>query len=196
MPRSRRPAARIGLAALALATLASAASADVIEIAPDGAVTTYSGPMVHTDAGAAAIALPAPPEAVPRLGAAADVRRELARAADRYALSRDLVEAVARQESGLRHDALSPKGAIGVMQLTPGTARELGVDPHDLGQNIAGGAAYLAQMLRRYDGDLRLGLAAYNAGPGAVDRYRGVPPYAETQRYVGAVLGRLGAGRR
>ena len=67
------------------------------------------------------------------------------------------------------------------------------MDPGDLKGNIDGGAAYLAQQLRRYGGDLRLALAAYNAGPGAVDRYRGVPPYAETQTYVRAILGRLSA---
>lgn len=73
----------------------------------------------------------------------------------------------------------------------PGTARGLGVDPFDTRQNFEGGARYLAMLLRRYDGDIILGLAAYNAGPGAVDRYGGVPPYPETQAYVAAVLNRL-----
>ena len=84
-----------------------------------------------------------------------------------------------------------PKGAVGVMQIMPSTALSLGVDRYDLRQNIEGGAAYLRMMLNRYRGDTALALAAYNAGPGAVDRYRGVPPVAETQAYVGAILGRL-----
>jgi soluble lytic murein transglycosylase-like protein len=102
-----------------------------------------------------------------------------------------LVEAVAWQESRYNQMAVSPKGALGVMQLLPSTASDLGVDPSDLRGNIEGGVAYLAQQLRRYGGDLRLALAAYNAGPGAVDRHRGVPPYAETQTYVRAILARL-----
>ncbi len=73
----------------------------------------------------------------------------------------------------------------------PGTARALGVDPHDSRQNFAGGAAYLSGLLKRYDGDTVRALAAYNAGPGAVDRYGGVPPYKETRAYVAAILDRL-----
>jgi len=190
-------AMRIGAAWIAAAAFAALAAepacADVLEIAPDGAVTTYSGAMVHTDAGATAIVQSIRP---PARQASADVRLAIAGAAERYGLSRELVEAVAWQESRLRHAAVSPKGAVGVMQLTPGTARDLGVDPRDLGQNIAGGAAYLAQLLRRYDGDLKLSLAAYNAGPGAVDRHRGVPPYRETQAYVASILSRLSQTRR
>ncbi|HWM61070.1 MAG TPA: lytic transglycosylase domain-containing protein, partial [Rhizomicrobium sp.] len=85
----------------------------------------------------------------------------------------------------------SPKGARGVMQLMPGTARGLGVNAGDLSANVDDGAAYLAQMLDRFDGDIIKSLAAYNAGPEAVTRYGGVPPYPETQAYVSAVLGRL-----
>ena len=79
------------------------------------------------------------------------------------------------------------------MQLMPATARALGVDPRDADQNLMGGARYLGGLIRRYDGDLTLALAAYNAGPGAVDRHGGVPPYRETRLYVRAVLNRLGA---
>ncbi|CAN7326491.1 lytic transglycosylase domain-containing protein [Phenylobacterium sp. LjRoot219] len=187
-------AIRIGAACVAaLALAAGAARADVLEIAADGAVTTYAGAMVHTDGGATALVPPARAIAGdPTL----DIHRAIADAAQRYALRRDLVEAVAWQESRLRPAAISPKGAVGVMQLMPATARDLGVDPFDLKQNITGGAAYLAQLLRRYDGDLRLSLAAYNAGPGAVDRHRGVPPFPETQAYVAAILSRLGQPER
>lgn len=188
---------RIGAACIAAAAFAALgaqpACADVLEIAPDGAVTTYAGAMVHTDAGATAIVQPASP---PPGQTSGYVRIAIAGAAHRYGLRRDLVEAVAWQESRLRHAAVSPKGAVGVMQLTPATARDLGVDPRDLEQNVAGGAAYLARLLRRYNGDLELSLAAYNAGPGAVDRHGGVPPYRETQAYVAAILRRLGRSPR
>ena len=75
----------------------------------------------------------------------------------------------------------------------PRTARDLGVDPHDPAANLQGGAAYLRVLLDRFDGDLVKAIAAYNAGPGAIDRHRGVPPYPETRRYVAAVLARLAA---
>lgn len=88
--------------------------------------------------------------------------------------------------------AVSPKGARGVMQLMPGTARALGIDARDTIANIDGGADYLSRMMRRFDGDLVKTLAAYNAGPEAVDRYGGLPPYAETANYVRAILRRLG----
>jgi soluble lytic murein transglycosylase-like protein len=86
---------------------------------------------------------------------------------------------------------VSRASAVGEMQLLPGTARQLGVDPRISRQNVAGGAAYVRALLRRYDGDLIKTLAAYNAGPEAVDRYRGVPPFKETKAYVAAVLDRL-----
>ena len=95
------------------------------------------------------------------------------------------LRAIAHAESGLRADAVSPKGAQGVMQLMPATARELRVtDPFSPAQSIDGGARYLAELLRQFQGDRRLAAAAYNAGPGAVARYGGVPPYAETRSYV------------
>ena len=179
-------------AALALSlTAGGPAMAQVLEIGDDGAVTTYAGPAVYTAQGATPILPPeptmaqtAPPEEVVRL-----IRESSAR----HAVPAEVVEAVAWQESRFNNAAVSSKGARGVMQLLPKTASDLGVDPGDLKGNIDGGAAYLAQQLRRYDGDLRLALAAYNAGPGAVDRHRGVPPYAETQSYVRAILARLSA---
>jgi hypothetical protein len=112
-------------------------------------------------------------------------------AARRHDLAPELVDAVARQESGYRAAAVSRVGALGVMQLMPATARALGVDPHDPAANLDGGAAYLKAQLDRFDGRIDLALAAYNAGPGAVLRHGGVPPYRETEAYVAASLDRL-----
>ena len=115
--------------------------------------------------------------------------RELVEAAARKnGLPPNFVHSVVRAESGYKPDAVSPKGAIGLMQLMPATAKAYGADPHDPGQNVEAGAAYLRELLIKYDGDARRALAAYNAGPGAVDKYNGVPPYAETQTYIERVL--------
>jgi soluble lytic murein transglycosylase-like protein len=105
----------------------------------------------------------------------------------------EFVRSVAAVESAFREKAVSPKGAIGLMQLMPGTARDLGVNPHDAAENAHGGAKYLKELLLRYKNasdPVRLALAAYNAGPGAVDRYGTIPPYRETQQYVERVLRR------
>lgn len=101
-----------------------------------------------------------------------------------------LVRCVAEVESALKQDAKSSKGATGVMQLMPDTAKELGVIASDTRENIRGGASYLRDLLTDYDGDAVLALAAYNAGPGAVKRYGGVPPYPETRLYIQKVLER------
>jgi len=107
-----------------------------------------------------------------------------------------LVESIAAVESGMKTNAVSPKGAIGVMQLMPGTARQLGVDPHDVAQNIDGGTRLMRELLIKYQDDpdqVRKALAAYNAGPGAVARYRGIPPYKETRDYVRKILNKMSA---
>jgi len=108
------------------------------------------------------------------------------RVAERHGLDPDLIHAVILAESAYREKALSPKGAMGLMQLMPATAERLGVDdPWDPLQNIEGGAKYLRFLLDRYQGDVELAVAAYNAGEGAVDRYgRAIPPYKETITYV------------
>jgi soluble lytic murein transglycosylase-like protein len=117
-----------------------------------------------------------------------DLDAIFARASAVYDIPEDLLKAVARAESGFNPNAVSRSGAVGVMQLMPGTARALGVaDSYDPEQNIMGGAKYLRQMLDEFGGDVELALAAYNAGPGAVRKYGGVPPYEETQNYVRTV---------
>jgi hypothetical protein len=109
--------------------------------------------------------------------------------AARYNLDTELVLRIIEAESGGDPRAVSPKGAMGLMQLMPETARALGVsDPFDPMQNIEGGVRYLSHLLRRF-GDLRLALAAYNAGPGRVLQYGGVPPFPETQRYIERIFG-------
>ncbi|HSO17890.1 MAG TPA: lytic transglycosylase domain-containing protein [Desulfosarcina sp.] len=121
------------------------------------------------------------------------VHRGIRQAARKYGLPEKLIESVIRAESDFQADAVSPAGARGLMQLMPATARELGVtDPFDVQQNIDGGAKYLRRMLDRFDGDLKLALAAYNAGPGTVARYDGDVPYRETRDYVRRVLAGMG----
>ncbi len=116
------------------------------------------------------------------------IQELVTRAAVNNGLPPEFVHSVARAESAYQPNAISNKGAIGVMQLMPGTAAALQADPHDPEQNIEAGARYLRELLLRYDGDSVKALAAYNAGPGAVDRYNGPPPYRETITYVDRVL--------
>ena len=118
-----------------------------------------------------------------------DWRSRISDLSEKYGMDENLVRAVIRMESGGKTDALSSKGAMGIMQLMPGTAKMLGVeDPYDPVQNLEGGIKYLSQMSDKYDGDLEKTLAAYNAGPGRVDSYGGIPPFAETQHYVKTIL--------
>ncbi len=140
-----------------------------------------------------------PDEVVEEIAAAQgdDVQALARAAAERYGLDPDLVLAVVGAESGFAPKAVSPKGAQGLMQLMPRTAAELGVvDAFDPAANLDGGSRYLESLLVKYRGNLRLALAAYNAGPGAVARHGGVPPYRETQEYVRRVMRRYGAKRQ
>lgn len=119
------------------------------------------------------------------------IRELVHRVAEYLKLSPRLLEAVALAESGGDQGAVSRAGAIGVMQLMPGTARGLGVNPWDLEQNVLGGSLYLKRQLDRY-GSIPLALAAYNAGPRAVEKYNGIPPYKETHQYITRVLSIMG----
>lgn len=139
---------------------------------------------------------PAPPPAAAALTPAAnltptksELQEMLARAGEAHRIDADLLASVVHAESGGQVRAVSRTGARGLMQLMPGTAAVLGVnDSFVPEQNIAGGAKYLDQLLTRYKDNIALALAAYNAGPGAVDRYHGVPPYRETRAYVARVI--------
>ncbi len=108
--------------------------------------------------------------------------------ADKYGVPRDVFFGLVSQESGWNQGARSPVGATGLTQLMPGTAAGLHVDPNNWMQNLEGGAKYLSYQLKAFGGDVTLALAAYNAGPGAVRKYNGVPPYSETQNYVKRVM--------
>ncbi|MGQ7830713.1 lytic transglycosylase domain-containing protein [Altererythrobacter sp. Z27] len=195
-----------GAVALALASVP--AQADVLELGADGARWIAGGPAEASaapDTPAASIVIadaprPEPAQRDPQLvasveasarGVPAPYAAKVAELAARYDLSPALIEALVWQESRWQHGAVSPKGARGLAQLMPGTARDLGVDPADPFANLEGGARYLREQLNRFDGDLEKALAAYNAGPGRVERAGGVPRIAETRQYVAAIMGRL-----
>lgn len=201
---------------VAVMGLAAQARADVLELSPDGA-RWVAGPLaVQPQAVADPAAAPAgagqqplsvsdpawadvpviPEHAIadPARHAAGIPPRyhaKILELAERFDLSPSLLEAVVWQESRWNEDAVSPVGAQGLAQLMPGTARYLGVDSHDPFQNLEGGARYLREQLDRFGGDLEKALAAYNAGPGRVERAGGVPNIRETKQYVAAIMGRL-----
>ena len=162
----------------------------VVEI-PQTAVAGYEQEEIVAPAPPAA-AVPDEKNAVTPAAAIPYTPAELAAwAAKKYLHPDSFVRSVMKAESGFQPNAVSPKGAIGLMQLMPDTARVLGVDPRDPRQNADGGAQYLRQLLARYESDpnqVLLALAAYNAGPAAVERYHGVPPYRETREYILRVL--------
>ncbi len=170
---------------LAIAILATpvAVSAQVIEIDPAGEARTYNEPTLFTASEAVAISRDEP------LARSDDPIALIEQAARVHRLDPSLLKAVAWQESRGRMSAISSKGAQGVMQLMPGTALQLGVDPRSMAGNIRGGAMYLRQQIDRF-GSVPLALAAYNAGPGAVLRFGGIPPYRETRDYVARIMGR------
>jgi Transglycosylase SLT domain len=117
------------------------------------------------------------------------IETSIQQAANKYNLPPGLIKGVIRAESNFRADAVSPAGAQGLMQLMPATAKELGViKPFDIDQNIDGGSRYLRKMLDSFNGDIKLALAAYNAGPGTVRKYDGDVPYPETIKYIERVL--------
>ncbi len=159
------------------------AQAQVIQIDDSGEAQTFDRPTVFAGGDAETIS-PTPAKIAstqPALFAAA---------AKSHGLDLALLQAVAWQESRGRMSAVSPKGARGVMQLMPGTAAEMRVRSDDLADNIRGGALYLRRQLDRFGGSVPLALAAYNAGPGAVLRYKGIPPYRETRDYVARIMNR------
>jgi soluble lytic murein transglycosylase-like protein len=137
------------------------------------------------------------PGAASELPAGTPFGAEITAAAKRHGLDPALLAGLVKQESGFDPGAVSPAGAQGLTQLMPGTAAGLGVtDPLDPAQALEGGAKYLREQLDRFGGDVARALAAYNAGPGAVQRYGGIPPYAETQNYVRAVQAHAASFRR
>jgi len=157
-------------------------SSRIEALAFENALGAASGGMRYSQARSAGSAMLAE--------ASGPVATLVADAANRYGLDPALLASLVRQESGFNPAAVSNAGAMGLTQLMPETAAQLGVtDPLDAAQNVDGGARYLRGLLDRFHGDTRLAVAAYNAGPGAVERYGDVPPYAETQSYVLAVLG-------
>ena len=189
----KAPVSVLALLALAAAMPAAADEIVVREDPQDGLVFRSqhapAQPLSAPAAQAAAVRGKVPAAAAAqRARAFAPLLRDAARA---HGLPEALLQAVVEVESGFRADAVSPKGAVGLMQLMPGTARALRVrDARDPAANLDGGARYLKELLAQHDNDLALALAAYNAGPAAVQRNGGIPPFAETRRYVPKVITR------
>ena len=183
-------------AVLPLAGLCSGAHANVFERKQNGNLVEISQPAWRADASPAVERRNGPTANSASNSSQSQnaVRQHIQVAATRFGIDHNLVDAVAWQESRYNPRALSTAGAMGVMQLMPGTARQLGVrNPHDVEQNVVGGTAYLRQQLERFGNNVPLALAAYNAGPGAVIKYGGIPPYRETQDYVRQIMQRLSA---
>jgi soluble lytic murein transglycosylase-like protein len=161
-----------------------------VEVAADAVVRveTIADPVVQAPA-AKPKAAATTKRSLPAALTAAEMRELLAHAGTAHNIDADLLASVVRAESGGQVGAVSRAGAQGLMQLMPATANDLGVqDAFRADQNIAGGTAYLDLLLTKYHDNIALALAAYNAGPAAVDRYHGIPPYRETQAYVARVI--------
>jgi soluble lytic murein transglycosylase-like protein len=184
------------LAVFPLAGFCSGAHANVFELRQNGNLVEISQPVWRADA-SPVIKVRYGPKADPASNSSQSknaVRQHINAAATRFGVDSNLVDAVAWQESRYNPRARSTAGAVGVMQLMPGTAQQLGVrNPHDVEQNVVGGTAYLRKQLERFGNNVPLALAAYNAGPGAVIKYGGIPPYRETQDYVRQIMQRLSA---
>jgi soluble lytic murein transglycosylase-like protein len=197
---SARCSAVFALAALVLATPGTA-SADVIEIGASGYSWVAGGPALPASAGIAAsdteltAASGEPhPLSFTQVAPAAGPDRWSGRVAElaaKYDISPALLEAVVWQESRWNTGAVSPVGARGLAQLMPGTARAMGVNPHDPNANLEGGARYLRMQLDAFGGDVEKALAAYNAGPGRVIQAGGIPAIRETRLYVASIMARL-----
>jgi soluble lytic murein transglycosylase-like protein len=185
----------VAVALFALLSGAAQTRAAVLEIGPDGALIRHDAPaqFLTPDLIERPIQRAQPRGLIvqSRSRPSAEVAAALTRASAAAAIDQALLDSVAWQESRFNPKAISRKGAVGVMQLMPRTANRLGVDAAKASDNVSGGARYMRLLLARYDGDIVKSLAAYNAGPAAVDRYGGVPPYAETRAFVDAVLQRL-----
>ncbi|MGI4877287.1 MAG: lytic transglycosylase domain-containing protein [Janthinobacterium lividum] len=180
--------ARRAVLALTLMTCAWAgpAAGAVYEVGDDGSVARID---VTATAPLAAVRLP---RTTKRANAQSSAYMPFVTSAgERYAVSPALIDAIAHVESRYVQSAVSPKHAVGIMQLMPATAAALSADSHDAADNIRGGTAYLRQLLDHFHGDVIRTIAAYNAGPTAVDRAGGVPHFAETRAYVAAVLDRM-----
>jgi soluble lytic murein transglycosylase-like protein len=196
-PLVRARAYVIGIVAAALA--ASPCYAQVMEISPDGVVSVRdgSGPAhwrVVDDSSPTSAAIRVPSTAITESDQASVPARyadAVNAAADSAGISPALLSALVWKESRWDAAAISPKGAVGLTQLMPGTARELGVNPNDPVANLTGGARYLRQLLDRFGGDIEKALAAYNAGPDRVIAANGIPPIRETQAYVASIVQRV-----
>ena len=170
-----------------LSLLSFSAHADVFEFKKDGSVVSH---VVHDYRHRvhSVVYVPKMPK-----NAKKQFQSYINVAAEKYGVETELTEAVILAESSFNPSATSHKGAMGLMQLMPGTAKDLGVsDAYDPKQNIDGGVKYLKGLLDTYDGNRQLALAAYNAGPEAVNKYNGIPPYQETQNYVRKIEAVLG----
>jgi soluble lytic murein transglycosylase-like protein len=203
----RRLSVWIAAAGLAAACMASPSYAQVMEISHEGIVSVREGSGAATwqvvDASPALLQVGSVPTYVPadaitsigRLNVPSRYADVVERAAAAAEISPALLAALVWQESRWDAGAVSPKGAMGLTQLMPGTARDLGVDPRDPNANLAGGARYLRQLLDTFQGDVVKALAAYNAGPGRVLKANGVPAIRETRAYVASVVQRVSSIR-